>query len=152
MPDSLLYFDNFPVGEVVTFGGHEVSVDEIKAFAAEFDPQPFHLDEEAGARSIAGALSASGWHTLSMTMRMMVDAYLKDTASMGSFGVDEVKWLKPVFAGDVLTCTRTTLAARVSASRPDMGIVTFRWEVRDQTGAVKLDMQGVQLVAVRATA
>jgi acyl dehydratase len=149
VPDALLHFEDFPVGEVVTFGSYEVSADEIKEFAAEYDPQPFHLDEYAGELSIAGALSASGWHTLSMTMRMMFDAYLKNAASMGSPGVDEVRWAKPVFAGDVLSCKRTTVSARVSSSRPEMGIITFRWEVSDQNGELKLDMQGIQLVKVR---
>ena len=149
MPEALLHFEDFPAGEVVTFGRHEVLADEIKAFAAEFDPQPFHLDEYAGELSIAGALSASGWHTLSMIMRMMFDGYLKNTASMGSPGVDEVKWVKPVFAGDVLTCRRTTVSARISTSRPEMGIITFRWQVSDQNGELRLDMRGIQLVKVR---
>lgn len=147
---ALLHFQDFPVGEVIDFGAYEVAADEIKAFAAEFDPQPFHLDEYAASLSIGGALSASGWHTASMLMRMMYDAYLKDTASMGSYGVQEVKWLKPVHAGDILTCRRTTLAARISASRPEMGVVTFRWLVGNQQGEAKLDMRGVSLIRVRA--
>jgi len=148
MPD-LLYFEDFPVGDVSTFGAYEVTLQEIKAFAGEFDPQPFHLDEEAGARSIAGALSASGWHTTAMCMRMMYDGYIGTAASMGSPGVDEVKWLKPVFPGDILSMRRTTLDARISASRPEMGIIRSRWEVLNQDGVIKLEMTGYGLIKVR---
>ncbi|MGI9462576.1 MAG: MaoC family dehydratase [Aestuariivirgaceae bacterium] len=146
---GLLHFEDFPVGEVVTYGAYEMTAEEIKAFAAEFDPQPFHLDEAAGAKSIAGGLSASGWHTIAVNQRLMYDGYLKHTASMGSFGVEEVKWLKPVFAGDVLTTRRTTLEARVSSSQPDMGILKMRWQLFNQTGELKLDMLGTGLVKVR---
>ncbi|NNE23202.1 MAG: MaoC family dehydratase [Rhizobiales bacterium] len=146
---ALLYFEDFPVGDVSTFGAYEVTAEEIKAFAGEFDPQPFHLDEAAGARSIAGALSASGWHTTAMCMRMMYDGYIGRTASMGSPGVDEAKWLKPVFPGDILSMRRTTLEARISASRPEMGIIKSRWEVLDQDGEIKLEMTGYGLVKVR---
>lgn len=148
MPDQL-HFEDFRVGDVSTFGAYEVTLEEVKAFAGEFDPQPFHLDEEAGARSIAGALSASGWHTTAICMRMMYDGYISQTASMGSPGVDEVKWLKPVFPGDVLSMRRITLEARTSASRPHMGIIRSRWEVLDQDGVIKLEMTGYGLVKVR---
>lgn len=146
---DLLYFEDFPVGNVSTFGAYEVTLDEVRAFASEFDPQPFHLDEEAGARSLAGALSASGWHTTAMCMRMMYDGYIGRAASMGSPGVDEVKWLKPVFPGDVLSMRRTTLEARVSSSRPEMGIIKSRWEVLNQNGVIKLEMTGYGLIKVR---
>jgi acyl dehydratase len=146
---DLLYFEDFPVGETVTFGAYQVTAEEIKTYATEFDPQPFHLDEYAASLSIGGALSASGWHTLAMSMRMMFDAYVGRAASLGSFGVDEVKWLKPVFAGDILTCRRTTLDARVSASRPEMGLITFHWLVSDQHGQAKLDMRGNGLLKRR---
>lgn len=148
MPD-LLYFEDFPVGHVSTFGAYEVTREEIRAFASEFDPQPFHLDEAAGARSVAGALSASGWHTTAICMRMMYDGYVGKSASMGSPGVDEVKWLKPVFPGDILSIRRTTLEARISASRPEMGIIRSRWEVLNQDGVIKLEMTGYGLVRVR---
>jgi len=151
MPD-LLYFEDFPVGHVSTFGAYEVTLQEIKAFAGEFDPQPFHLDEAAGARSVAGALSASGWHTTAICMRMMYDGYVGKSASMGSPGVDEVKWLQPVFAGDVLSVRRTTLEARISSSRPKMGIIRSHWEVMNQAGEVKLEMTGYGLIKVRGAA
>lgn len=148
---DLLHFEDMPVGEVLISQTHEVTADEIKAFAAEFDPQPFHLNEADGARSIAGALSASGWHTLAMTQRLMFDAYLHRAASMGSFGVEEVKWLKPVFPGDILTLRCEILDARVSTSRPEMGILTMHWQTFNQNDEVKLDMRGTGLLKVRGT-
>ena len=96
---DLLHYEDFPAGEVIVYGAYEVTADEIKAFAGEFDPQPFHLDEEAGRASILGGLCASGWHVCAMLNRMNVDAYLVRSAAMGSFGLEEVKWLRPVFAG-----------------------------------------------------
>lgn len=150
-PDKL-HFEDFPVGEVVTFGACKVTAEDIKAFAAEFDPQPFHLDEYAGTLSIAGALSASGWHTIAMTMRMMCDGYINASASMGSFGVEEVRWVKPVVPGDVLRVRRTTLEARRSSRRPEMGILTFRWQVFNQDEVLKLDMRGIGLMRVREVA
>ena len=149
---DLLHFEDFPIGGTETFGSYEVTAEEVKAYAAEYDPQPFHLDEYAGELSIAGALSASGWHTLAMSMRMIYDGYIGRSTSMGSFGVDEVKWAKPVFAGDILNIRRTTLDARVSSSRPEMGIITFRWEVFNQHGTLKLDMRGNGLFKVRGAA
>jgi len=96
-----------------------------------------------------GGLSASGWHVCAIVMRMMVDGYFGRTASMGSTGIDEMKWLKPVFAGDRLSCRRTTLAARASAKRPEMGILTMRWELFDAKAEKKAEMTGVNLIKVR---
>lgn len=149
--DGLLHYEDFPPGEVVAYGAYKVTVDEIKAFAAEYDPQPFHLDEEAARASLLGGLCASGWHVCAILNRMNVDAYLGRAAGMGSFGIEEVKWLKPVYAGETLSVRRTTLDRRVSVKRPDMGIVRFRWEVTNGAGDHKLDARGVNLFRVRAT-
>src|SRR5262245_51344909 len=130
---ALLYFEDFPQGEVVEFGRYEVTAEEIIRFAKEFDPQPFHLDEAAAKASLLGGLCASGWHVCAILMRLMCDGYLCRSASMGSNGIDEVKWVRPVYAGETLTCRRTTLAHSVSAKRPEMGIVTFRWELFNDT-------------------
>ena len=146
---DLLYFEDFPAGEVATFGSLEVTPEAIKTFAREFDPQPFHMDEDLAKASIMGGLCASGWHVCAMAMRMFYDEYVHRAASLGSFGVDEIKWLKPVFAGDVLSCRRTTLKARRSSSRPEMGIVTFRWELFDAGGEKKTELTGVNLFKVR---
>jgi acyl dehydratase len=146
---ELLHFEDFPVGEVVEFGNYLVTAEEIIEFAREFDPQPFHIDEEAAKASLLGGLSASGWHVCAIIMRMMVDGYYGRTASMGSTGIDEVKWLKPVRPGDRLSCRRTTLEARVSAKRPQMGIVKMRYEIFDTASEKKAEMTGINLIKAR---
>jgi acyl dehydratase len=99
------------------------------AFAGEFDPQPMHLDEEAGRKSILGGLAASGWHTSAIGMRMMIDAFLGDSSSQGSPGIDFMDWRKPVLAGDVLSGFSLVLESRPSKSKPGLGIVKFRNEI-----------------------
>ena len=146
------FFEDFPVGQVMDYGSYHVTAEEIVSFAREFDPQPFHVDESAAKASMLGGLSASGWHICAIVMRMMVDGYFGRTASMGSTGIDEMKWLRPVFAGDRLSCRRTTLAGRVSAKRPDMGILTLRWELFDDKAEKKAEMTGINLVKVRGRA
>jgi acyl dehydratase len=146
---ELLHFYDFPVGEVVEYGNYLVTVEEILEFAREFDPQPFHIDEKAAKASLLGGLSASGWHVCAIMMRMIVDGYYGRTASMGSAGIDEVKWLKPVRPGDRLSCRRTTLKARISASRPEMGIVKMRYEIFDAAAEKKAEMTGLNLIKVR---
>lgn len=132
-------FEDFAPGEIVTFGAYEVTKEEIIAFASQFDPQPFHLDEEAGKASMLGGLAASGWHSCSIMMRMMFDGFMNGSTSLGSPGIDEVRWLKPVFPGDVLSVRREVLEARPSASRPDRGIVRFRFELMNQKGEVVME-------------
>ena len=146
---ELLHFEDFPVGEVLEFGNYMVTAEEIVEFAREFDPQPFHIDENAAKASLLGGLSASGWHVCAIIMRMMVDGYYGRTASMGSTGIDEMKWLKPVRPGDRLSCRRTTLEARVSAKRPEMGIVRLRYEIFDALPEKKAEMTGINLIKVR---
>ncbi len=150
-PD-LLYYEDFAVGETIELGGYEVTAEEIKQFAAEYDPLPFHLDEDQAADTMMGELIASGWHVLSMQMRLIYDGILYKTASMGSFGLEDVKWQAPVRPGDVLTLKRTTVDKRVSNSRPEMGIIQFRWEIYDQTGELKSTTLGPNLVQTRASA
>lgn len=134
----------------MNYGGYQVSAAEIIAFAEEFDPQPFHTDERLAKASILGGLCASGWHVCAIFMRMTFDAYLHETASMGSPGIDEVKWLRPVYAEDILTCRRTTLEARLSAKRQEMGIIKFRWELFDRKGELKAEIVGMGLVRARS--
>src|SRR5437016_6292891 len=149
-PSPLLHFEDFTVGESREFGRYEVTAEEIKAFAREFDPQPFHLDEEAGRNSILGGLCASGWHIGAMLMRMMVDGYLGRSASLGSPGLDELKWLKPVFAGETLKARFTVIAKRRSSKNPEMGIITMRWDVLSVAGDKKMEVTGINLVRVLA--
>jgi acyl dehydratase len=145
----MLYFEDFPPGDVRESPGRTVTREEIVAFAREFDPQPFHTDEAAAARTIYGGLIASGWHTIAIYMRLMWDAYLKDTASLGSPGVDEVRWLKPVRPGDTLRVRFTVLEALPSRSKPDRGIVRSLSEVFNQHGEVVMTLRGLGMFGRR---
>lgn len=135
-------YEDFRPGDRDEYGGLVVERDEMLAFAREFDPQPMHLSEEAARASMLGELIASGWQTAALLMRMNCDRWLADSTSQGSLGVDSLEWLKPVRAGDRLSVRSEVLAARVSASRPDRGIVTFRFEVVNQDGETVLRQTG----------
>lgn len=130
------FFEDFEPGQIYDLGNHLVSREEIIEFASEFDPQPFHLDEEAGAASILGGLAASGWHTASITMRLLVDGLLGQSSCQGSPGVDKLVWRKPVYAGDTLTARMEVIAARPLQSRPNMGMVMMRLETHNQNGVL----------------
>ena len=129
-----IYFEDFVPGWTAEYGPRRITREEMLEFAAQFDPQPMHLDEEAAARTMLGGLGASGWHTCAFMMRMIADGFLLDAASMGSPGIDEVKWLRPVRPGDSLTVRGSVLSARVSQSKPDRGFVTLSWEVTNDRG------------------
>ena len=128
------YFDDFQVGEVQETGSLTVSREDIIAFARQFDPQPFHLDDEAARSSIFGGLIASGWHTAAMCHSLIVKHLLSNAASLGSPGVDELRWLRPVRPGDTLTVRTEVLSLTPSKSKPDRGAIKFRFEVRTQSG------------------
>jgi acyl dehydratase len=118
----MIYFEDIEVGTKTSFGRYEVTREEVLAFAEKYDPQPFHLSDEAAAQTHFGRLAASGWHTCSMTMAMVVENMKANpSAGLGAAGVDELRWLKPVFPGDVLRVETEVLEKRASASRPDMG-------------------------------
>ena len=136
------YWEDFKVGEVEQIGDKRVDRAEMIAFAKQFDPQPFHVDEAAAKQSMYGGLIASGWHTCAMVMRMMCDTYMLQSASVGSPGIDNLKWLKPVRPGDMISARRTTLETRASKSKPDIGIVNNLWEVFNQNGEMVMSMQG----------
>ena len=136
------YWEDFSVGETVEFGRKLVTKEEILEFASEFDPQPFHLDEEAAEQSILGGLCASGWHSCAMMMRMMCDGYILESASLGAPGVEEVRWRKPVYVNDILRARRTCLESRASKSRPEMGLTKFRTEMLNQMDEVVMTMEG----------
>ncbi len=122
------YFEDIEVGKTVRFGRYVATREEVIAFAEKFDPQPFHLDDEAAAQTIFGRISASGWHTAAMTMSMLVKQQnAEDFQSAGSPGVEDLRFLKPVYPGDVLSCERIILEKRRSASRTDLGI--YREEI-----------------------
>ncbi len=144
------YWEDFQVGLVREFGQMPVSREAVLDFARQFDPQPFHLDDDAAEASLFGQLSASGWHTCAMTMRMMCDDYLLDAASLGSPGIDQLRWLKPVCPGDTLRVRLTVLEARPMNSRPGVGLVRSRWEVLNQHRVLVLTMEGWGMFRRRA--
>ena len=125
----------------MTFGPREVGREEIIRFATDFDPQPFHLDEEAGKASLFGGLAASGWHTAGIVMRMMCDGFILDSSSLGSPGLDSLKWHKPVLAGDSLRARMTVLDSRPMKSKPHVGLVQTRWEALNQRDEVVMTME-----------
>lgn len=129
----LYYWEDLRVGTVHELGQITVTREETVAFAQQFDPQPFHLDDEAGRASVFGGLSASGWHTCGLAMRLLVLNLLNQTASLGSPGIDKLQWLKPVFPGDTLTARHTIVDARPMRSRPDVGLVLAQTEMFNQT-------------------
>src|SRR6476646_6440637 len=116
------FWEDFPVGQVREFGGYRVTREAVLAFAREFDPQPFHLDDAAAEASLFGRLAASGWHTCAIAMRMMCDGYLLDSASLGSPGVEKLSWLKPGYPGDTLRIRLQDLDSLPPASRPGVGM------------------------------
>ena len=137
------YWEDIKEGEVVELGSRTMEKDRMVAFAREFDPQPFHTDEKAAEASIWGGLIASGWLTGSVLMRIFYDGYLKDTAGLGSPGIDELRWPKPVRPGDTLTVRLTVLETAASRSKPDRGIVRSLMEVLNQHGEVVMTTKGV---------
>lgn len=145
-----LTYEDFQPGHFATLGPRHVTREEIIAFAAEFDPQPMHLDEEAGRRSMAGGLSGSGWHMCALAMRMQVDGIIGRTDSLGGLGVDEVKWLAPLRPGDDLTLEVHVEEARLSKSRPDAGIVKIRAEMFNASGVKLMTLVSNGLMRRRA--
>ena len=129
-----LFFEDFRPGDVQETGKVTVSRDAVVAFAREFDPQPFHIDEEAAQRSPYGGLIASGWHTAALCMRLVVDLLGPGSGSLGSPGVDELRWLKPVRPGDELSVRVEVMEAIPSRSKPDRGLVKLRYIMRNQKG------------------
>ncbi len=150
MPDALT-FEDFPPGEVVEYGGLDVSADDIVAFAREFDPQPFHIDEEA-ARATTWGLIASGWHTSALLLRLNCDAFLMRAAILDEAGVDEVRWMLPVRPGDRLHVRRLTLAARPRDSATGEGEIEFLYEVVNQNGLVAMTQRSLLVVKRRGEA
>lgn len=135
------YFEDYAVGKEVNFGRYEVTAEEIIEFASKYDPQPFHTDPDAAKQSMFGVLCASGWHTCAMSMRMLVD-WIKENGSAGegSPGVEQIRWLRPVVPGDVLSMRVKVIDARPSGSRPGYGIVTFDQKTLDASGTPVMSM------------
>jgi len=144
-----LFFEDFHAGMTVERDLPVLSEQEIIEFATKYDPQSFHIDPERAAGSIYGGLIASGWHTVSLMMRAICEGYLLEAASLGSPGVDNVRWLKPVRAGDRLHMRMTVESARPSRSRPDRGSVVHRWQLLNDRDELVLDMTGIGMFRCR---
>jgi len=146
----MLHYEDIEVGAVRRFGNKLVTREEVVDFAGKYDPQPFHLDDEAAAETYFGRLSASGWHTGSMAMRMMVDNMKENQqAGLGSPGIDELRWLKPVYPGDTLRCETEILSKRRSASRREMGLFESKLTVFNQHDEPVMTMRSTGLIRVR---
>ncbi|MFB6072800.1 MAG: MaoC family dehydratase [Halobacterium sp.] len=145
-----VYFEDLTVGDELTFGDYEVTEDEVVAFAEQYDPQWFHTDpERAREESAFGDLAASGWHTASMTMRLLVDQHYADAASYGAIGVDELRWPNPTFPGETLSVSVEILEKTPSESKPDRGVVRSRLVTSNGDGDPKLTMEPIVLYARR---
>lgn len=145
------WYEDFPTGSVREFGGITLTREEILAFARQYDPQPFHIDEDAARRSTFGGLVASGWQTCALVTKMACDAFLLDTATAGSPGIEEVRWLKPVRPGDTLRVRMRSLQARPMRSRPQLGIVLIRYEMLNQRDETVLTLDGNTMMFRRST-
>ncbi|WP_417686517.1 MaoC family dehydratase [Roseibium sp.] len=143
------YFEDLVPGLTFELGSYTVSREEIIEFASEFDPQPFHLDEKAGKASILGGLASSGWHTASITMRLLALGLLNQSSCQGAPGIEKLQWRKPVFAGDTLSARMEVIAARPLRSRPNLGVVTMRLETRNQHGVPVMTYDNPALFARR---
>lgn len=146
----MLYFEDLEVGKKQSFGRYEVTREEVIEFASKYDPQPFHLDDEAAAKTHFGRLSASGWHTCAMVMAMLVEN-MKDvkSAGLGSPGLEELKWLRPVYPGDVLRCETELFEKRRSKSRPEMGLTKSRIQAFNQNDEMVMQSVNIGLMQVR---
>ena len=143
------YFEDFVEGETLELGSHEFTSDSIIAFAREYDPQPMHIDPEQARSSPYGGLIASGWHTAGAYMRLLVDSLIAGTVSLGSPGIDQLRWLKPVRPGDVLTARITFIETKRSRSRPDRGILRSLGEMVNQDGEVVMTVEAANFFGCR---
>jgi acyl dehydratase len=139
---NLIWWEDFKVGESAELGRHTFTEQEIIAFGRQFDPQPFHVDPEKAGQGPFGSLIASGWHTCAVGMRLLCETLVNHTASLGSPGIDNIRWLKPVRAGDTVTYRRTVVESRASTTRKGVGLVKHRWEAVNQRNELVLTMEG----------
>jgi acyl dehydratase len=149
VPIENRYFEDYVAGSVHEFGPIAVEEAEVIAFARRFDPQPFHVDPEAAQQTMFGGLIASGWHTASLMMRLLVDHSLSRVASLGSPGIDELRWLQPVRPGDALSVRVTILKTKRSRSKPDRGIIHSFVEVLNQADEVVMSMTAANFMLCR---
>lgn len=144
------FYEDLAIGQKQAFGRYEVTREEVIEFASKYDPQPFHLDDDAAAATHFGRLSASGWHTCAMTMAMLVENLKANRqAGLGSPGIDQLRWKKPVFPGDTLRCESVVIEKRRSGSRPEMGIFKSSLTVFNQNDEPVLEMVSNGLISTR---
>ncbi|BCF89126.1 MULTISPECIES: MaoC family dehydratase [Paraburkholderia] len=144
-----LSYEDMEVGKSYEVGSHTFTRDEIVRFAEQFDPQPFHVSDAGAAASPYGTLIASGWHTCSVMMGMLVRNVLAGSTSMGSPGIDDLRWLKPVRVGDTIRMMNSVLDKRVSASKPDRGIVSTEWQGFNQNGELVITVRSKAIFGLR---
>jgi acyl dehydratase len=146
----MIYFEDLVVGTKAAFGSYNVTRDEVIDFAKKYDPQPFHLSDEAAAKTHFGRIAASGWHTTAMTMAMVVENITKtEQAGLGSPGIDELRWLKPVYPGDTLRCETELIEKKQSVSKPEMGSFRSKMRVLNQDDVVVMSFNSIGLIRVR---
>jgi acyl dehydratase len=152
MDNGLIYFEDLEIGTKASFGRYEVTREEVLEFARKYDPQPFHLSDEAAAQTHFGRISASGWHTCAMTMAMLVANLTRNRqAGLGSPGQDELRWHKPVYPGDVLRVETELLEKTRSRSRPEMGSLKSKIRVFNQDDQLVMSMTAIGLIRVRGS-
>ena len=145
------YFEDIEIGRTQKFGSRAVTREEVLEFATKYDPQPFHLDDAAAAATHFGRISASGWHSCAMVMSMLVENLkVNQQAGLGSPGVDELRWLKPVYPGDTLRCESEIVSKRVSATRPEMGFFKSKLMVFNQDDVAVMSMISNGIIATRS--
>lgn len=149
MTDKKWAYEDLEIGWVFELGPKTVTVDEVVEFAREFDSQPMHIEEAAGKAGLLGSLSASGWHTCSIYMRLVCDAFLLQSTSEGSPGIEYVRWKKPVHPDDVLTGSATITTKRRSKSRPDLGFANCRGKLENQRGEIVLELENIGMFLLR---
>jgi acyl dehydratase len=152
MSEIRYYWEDLKPGSVRELGSVTVSSEEIKDFAEQFDPQPFHIDEAAGKRSIFGNLCASGWHTCALAMKLTVENFLNESSSMGSPGLESLRWLKPVYPGDTLSLKHRITESRPLRKRREIGLVRSVWEMSNQNGETVMQMEGYGMFRRRSPA
>lgn len=146
------YYEDIVPGDIERFGAYRVTREAVIAFAQQYDPQPFHLSDEAAAKTHFGRLSASGWHTCAMMMAMVAENMRdKQQAGLGSPGLEDLRWAKPVYPEDILSCEIEVIDKRVSVSRPEMGIYRGRTKVFNQGGEIVLSFTSTGLIRTRAS-
>jgi acyl dehydratase len=145
------YWEDYEVGQEFDLGSTSFTADEIVGFARQYDPQSFHVDADAARQSMFGSLIASGWHVTAKLMRLFVDNYVDQRTALGSPGVEEIRWLKPVRPGDTLNALVECAGKVPSKSRPEMGIVHEQWRATNQKGELVMTLKGTNMVRRRPT-